>query len=81
MKQCSKHLCHIEGRLMETEFLGHEVVRQVGMLIDGFRPVPYGDWGWFMRSAQDIAVRTLRHLVRIYRKGNETMDGFLMRAF
>ena len=80
MQQCSKHLHYIEKRMMENEFLGHEVVRQSGIVIDAFRPPPYGDWGWFLRSSQDISVRTLRHLVRTYHKGHETMDGFLMRA-
>jgi hypothetical protein len=64
---------------METEYLGHEVVRQLGTLIDNFKPAPYGDWGWFMRKAQDIAVRTLRHLVKVYLK-NESTDAFLLRA-
>ena len=40
MRQCSKHLTHIESRLMESEFLGHEVMRQVGMLIEQFSPPP-----------------------------------------
>jgi len=79
MRQCSKHLAHIEGRLMENEYFGHEVVRQVGMAIESFRPSPYGDWGWMMRKCQDIAVRTLRHLVRIYHK-QESIEIFLMRA-
>ena len=45
MKQCSKYLSHIEARLMENEYLGHEVVRQVSQLIYGFSPAPFGDWG------------------------------------
>ena len=40
MRQCSKHLSHIEKRLMEGEYLGHEVVRQVGQLLEQFSPPP-----------------------------------------
>ena len=42
LEQCSKHLRHIEGRLMEAEFMGHEVVRQVMILLDTFSPHPGG---------------------------------------
>ena len=45
MKQCSKHLSHIEGRRMQEGFMGHEVVRQMCILIEGFSPPPRGDWG------------------------------------
>ena len=80
LRQCSKHLSHIEKRLMENEYLGHEVVRQISQVIEAFCPAPYGDWGWFMRQSQDIAVRTLRQLVRIYHRSNEEMSVFLQRA-
>ena len=63
-KQCSKHLVFIEKRLMESEFLGHEVVRQLMSLMASWDP--RGDWGWLLRSSQDIAVRTLRQLQRLY---------------
>ena len=68
-RQCSKHLSHVEKRLMESEFLGHEVVRQLMSLMASwdFR----GDWGWLLRNCQDIAVRTLRQLQRLYGKGVE----------
>ena len=54
---------------MESEFLGHEVVRQLMSLMASwdFR----GDWGWLLRNCQDIAVRTLRQLQRLYGKGVE----------
>ena len=38
LEQCSKHLHHIEGRLMEAEFMGHEVVRQIRNLLDTMSP-------------------------------------------
>ena len=45
LEQCSKHLHHIEGRLMEAEFMGHEVVRQVMILLESFPPPPPGGTG------------------------------------
>jgi hypothetical protein len=57
LTQISKHLHHIENRLMEDGYLGHEVVRQIGNLLEAFSPPPRGDWGWFLRRSQDIAVR------------------------
>ena len=54
--------------MMETEFMGHEVVRQIMNLTSTWSP--HGDWGWLMRKSQDIAVRTLRQLRRLY-KGPE----------
>ena len=45
LEQCSKHLHHIEGRLMEAEFMGHEVVRQIGILLDTMSPPPRGGLG------------------------------------
>ena len=80
VQQCSKHLSHIEKRLMEDEYLGHEVVRMVMQLLSGFSPAPYGDWGWLLRKCMDIAVKALRQLVRVYYKGVETMEAFMMRA-
>jgi len=81
LEQISKHLHHIEGRLMEEGFLGHEVVRQIGNLIAGFSPPPRGDWGWFLRRSQDIAVRTLRQLIHKYgRHHNEDVGLFEVRA-
>ena len=44
MQQCSKHLSNMEKRMMEGEFLGHEVVRQIGMLLTSFSP-PDGGLG------------------------------------
>ena len=80
MRQCSKHLSHIEARLMENGYLGHEVVRQLMQIIEGFCPPPFGDWGFMMRKAQDIAVRTLRELVKVYDKGFEGTESFMVRA-
>ena len=33
MEQCSKHLSHLEVRMMESDYLGHEVVRQITNLL------------------------------------------------
>ena len=75
MAQCSLHLSHIEKRLMEAEFLGHEVVRQLGNLLVAFNHPPKKRRLWWpMRKATDIAVRTLRQFVRYYMReyeGNE----------
>ena len=79
MRHCSSHLSHIEKRLMESEYLGHEVVRMIMQLIDGFSPPPRGDWGWFLRSAMDINVKTMRQLIRIY-GANESREKFHMRG-
>jgi len=80
LEQCSKHLHHIEGRLMEAEFLGHEVVRQFGNLLEVVAPLPQGDWGYFPRRAQDIAVRTLRQLIAKYGHRGEPLGEFEVRA-
>ena len=45
MKQCSKHLSNIELRLMESEFLGHEVVRQITILLTTISPPPLVEIG------------------------------------
>ena len=42
MEQCSKHLSHLEVRMMESEFLGHEVVRQITNLLLTFSPLRGG---------------------------------------
>ena len=39
-KQCSKHLCHIEERLMEQAYLAHEVLRQVRSSMRQCSPLP-----------------------------------------
>ena len=41
----SKHLSHIEARLMEGEYLGHDVARQIIMPLLAAVPYPRGDWG------------------------------------
>jgi len=80
MRQCSKHLSHIEGRLMEEAYLGHEVVRQVCMCLEQFCPEPFGDWGWFLRKVTDIGVKTVRQLVKVYGVHEEDMPNFLLQA-
>ena len=78
-QQCSKHLSHIEKRLMTSEFLGHEVVRMVHQVLDEFKPEPVGDWGYIVRKVTDIAIQTMRRLSTIYRK-NEPIEVFHLRA-
>ena len=68
-RMCSQHLKYVEKRMMESEFMGHEVVRQLMALMATWDP--RGDWGWLLRNCQDIAVRTLRQLQRLYGKGVE----------
>ena len=80
MKACSAHLSNIEKRLMEQEYLGHEVVRQITMLLTTFSPYPRGDWGWLLRQALDIGVRTMRQLVKYYLR-DEQKDDFMARAY
>ena len=80
MRQCSKHLSHIEARLMEGEYLGHEVVRQIGILLQTFSPPPRGEWGWLLRQALDVAVRTTRQLARYYLRNGEEKSEFMTKA-
>ena len=40
LRQISKHLTHIESRLMTGNLMGHEVVRHIGILIEAFSPPP-----------------------------------------
>ena len=79
LRQISKHLSHVESRLMESEYEAHEMVRLVIQAIEGFRPEPCGDWGWLLRKVQDIAVRMMRQLMKIYGKA-EANEAFHMRA-
>ena len=62
-KMCSQHLSFLERRKMESQFLGHEVVRQMNEIWSQFRPPPRGDWTWLLRKAQDFGVRALRAIV------------------
>lgn len=78
-KQCSKHLSHIADRLTQGEFLGHEVVRQLMQIIEGFSPEPRGGYGWLMRKASDYSVRCLRLLVITYGK-DEVSEEFMRKA-
>ena len=81
LEQISKHLHHIEGRLMEEGFLGHEVVRQIGILLEGFSPPPRGEFGWLLRRTQDIGTCTLRQLISKYGQvGHEAIGAFEVRA-
>jgi hypothetical protein len=80
MRQCSKHLSHMETRMMAEAFMGHEVVRQIAIHMERFSPPPRGDWGWMLRKCTDIGVRTLRQLVKVYHRGTEDMRAFLERA-
>ena len=80
MKQCSKHLSHIETRLMESEYLSHEVVRQLMQLILGCSPPPRGDFGWLLRKCTDIGVRHLRQLVRYYLRSGQELKTFAKGA-
>jgi hypothetical protein len=74
LTQISKHL-HQDG------YLGHEVVRQIENLLEAFSPAPRGDWGWFLRRSQDIAVRTLRQLIDRYgHRSQEQLGNFEVRA-
>ena len=59
---------------MESQFLGHEVVRQMCEMWSSFRPTPWGDWGWLLRKGLDIGVRALRALMKTYKSSQgETM--------
>lgn len=80
LEQISKHLTHIEMRAMESEVLGHEVVRVFMQLLEEFVPSPYGDWGYLLRKCQDLAVRTLRQLTRCWHRAPEKVEDFAMRA-
>ena len=81
LEQVSKHLHFIEGRLMAAEFLPFEVVRQFGQKIEEFRPRG-GDWGWLLRSVQDISVRVVRQMARTYYKGEgEGLVDFEKQAY
>ena len=62
--QISKHLRHIEVRTMESQLLGHEVVRQMIQFWCAFVPPPHGDWGWMLRKALDISVRAQRSVLQ-----------------
>ena len=80
MRQCSKHLHNIEGRLMQSEYMGHEVVRRMGAYIEEWCPPPRGDHGWLLRKGQDTAVRFLRQLTRIYMRDEDKSEDFLRKA-
>ena len=79
-RQCSKHLSHIETRLMEQEYMSHEVVRQLMLLIESWNPFPRGDYGWLLRRTMDIGVRHLRQLVRYYLRSGAGLETFAKEA-
>ena len=81
MKQCSKHLLHIEGRLMEQGYLAHEVLRQVRSNLRHFAPPPRGSWSWLMRTVTDLCVRFMRQLWLIYFRNQENEDQFMGRVW
>ena len=81
LKRCSQHLSFLERRNMESQFLGHEVVRQMLELWGSFTPPPWGDWGYMLRKGIDWGVRALRCLVKLHRPSqNESMPEFMKRA-
>ena len=81
-ENCSKHLLHVEARLMEHEFLAHEVVRQVRQLLTRHRPYPRPDWGYLVRNCLDLSVRTLRNMAKYYLRGGdeEYVEEFIGKA-
>ena len=80
LEQISLHLHHIEGRVMQDGFLLHEVMRQFGICLDTFSSPPRGDWGWFLRKVQDIAIHGVRRLTHFYARC-EAVSSFTMRAW
>ena len=77
LSQISKHLSHIEERSMWAEVLGHELLRQFMMILEGFSPPPRGDWGWLLRKSEDLSTRGLRQLMRFYRQPGDDIAEFL----
>ena len=80
VKNVSKHLSHIEMRMMHSEILGHEVVRQVQQLLDGFSPPPRGDWGWLLRHVTDLGVSSMRQMTKYYMRSSEGAEAFVKKA-
>ena len=80
-EQCSKHLSHIEQRSMYSDVLGHEMVRQLCIVIDGFVPPPRGDWGYLLRKVRNLCTIGVRQLIKYYYNGtHERIESFMMRA-
>ena len=81
-EQISKHLVHVESRLMEHEYLAHEMVRQVQQALKRFVPFPRGDWGYLVRQCLDLSVRFLRSMAKYYLRaaGEQDVEDFLGRA-
>ena len=74
-EQISKHLVHVEARLMEHEYLAHEMVRQVQQALKRFVPFPRGDWGYLVRQCLDLSVRSLRSMAKYYLRGRSRCLG------
>ena len=81
-QNCSENLLHVEDRLMEHEFLAHEVVRQVRQLLTRHRPYPRPDWGSLVRSCLDLSLRSLRNMAKYYLRGGdeEYVEEFIGKA-
>ena len=78
--QCSRHLVNLEQRAMWGEVLGYEMLRHFMRHLSGFCPPPRGDWGWFLRKAEDLSTRGVRQLMRYYLSAGEDVEAFLARA-
>ena len=77
---CSKHLMHIEKRLMEQEFLAHETMRQLMVLLSEWSPAPRGDFSWLHRRMTGVGVRYMRQLVKYYLRAGEEKKEFIKNA-
>ena len=76
---CSKHLMHIEKRLMDQELLAHEAMRHLMGLLSEWSPAPRGDFSWLHRRMTDVGVRYMRQLVKYYLRAGEEKKEFVKK--
>ena len=76
--QCSKHLMHAEKRIMSSNFLMHEVVRQMGSFLT--EVAPFGDALWPMRGIEDVCTNGVRRLVEVYKSDQVGMEATMLKA-
>ena len=62
------------------DVLGYEMLRAFMRHIETLCPPPRGDWGSFLRKAEDLSTQGVRQLTRYYMSSAEDVDAFLSRA-
>ena len=78
-EQISCHMSFSEKRAMSSNLLSHEMVRQIGIVFEGIKPM--GDLSWGMRQIEDWGTKYVRTLVTVYRHEREPFEKTMSKAY